>query len=302
METNNEMKWVDARLALLEPAWRADGARGGELLEAELRRRAPFRVWVPAAAAVAVCIAVALPQTRAVAEQLWNHVFLNRVEVVRVDFSALPLDSHVTMGGITEARDVDDAERLAGFRPFVPVSESLSGKPSLAVMERLEIGQTVHVDQLRAALRKARAGEVSVPAEWEGAQFRYSVGPTVVLEYAGGIEISETKPIEFSIPGGFPLQRLAEVAFRCMGVSEREAGEMARKFSANPSMLLDAPASSTADVEQVVLRSGPAVLIQEFRQDGSVDRVTVIRTTGDRIYSVETKSRAQAFEIGDALP
>lgn len=302
METNNEMNWVDERLTVLEPAWRADLGRGGELLNAGLRRRAPFRVWIPAAAAAAVCIALALPQTRAVAQQLWNHVFLNRVEVVRVDFSKLPLDSHITMGGITVARDVEDAGRMAGFLPFVPVSDALSGVPSLAVLEKMEVNQIVHVDRLRAALQKARAGDVRVPAEWEGARLSYSVGPIVSLEYAGGVEISETNPIDFSIPAGFPLQRLAELALRGMGVSEREAGEMARKFSANPSMLLEAPASSTADVEQIVLRSGPAVMIQEFQRDGSVDHVTVIRTTGDRIYSVETKSRQQALEIGDALP
>jgi hypothetical protein len=302
METNNEMNWVDERLAVLKPAWRADLGRGSALLEAGLQRRMPLRAWIPATAAAAVCIAVALPQTRAVAQQLWNHFVLNRVEVVRVDFSELPLTSHVTLGGMTKARDVEDAERLAGFRPFVPVSESLTGGPSLAVMDRMEISQIVHVDQLRAALRRFRAGDMIVPSEWEGAQLSYRVGPMVTLEYAGGIEISETKPIDFLTPAGFPLQRLAELALRGMGVSEREAGEMARQFSANPSILLDAPARSMADVEQIVLRSGPAVLIQEFQRDGSVDRVTVIRTTNDRIYTVETKNRQQALEIGDALP
>jgi hypothetical protein len=301
METNNEMNWVDERLAILEPVWRADLGRGSGLLESGLRRR-PFRVWIPAAAAAAVCIAAALPQTRAAAQQLWNHFVLNRVEVVRVDFSELPLTSHVTMGGITKARDVEDAERLAGFRPFVPVSDSLTGSPSVAVMEKMDISQTVHVDRLRTALRKFHAGDVTAPPEWEGAQLSYSVGPIVTLEYAGGIEISEAKPVDFSIPAGFPLERLAEVALRGMGVSEREATEMARKFSADPSLLLDSPATSTADVEQIVLRSGPALLIEEFQRDGSVDRVTVIRTTANRIYTVETRSRQQALEIGDALP
>ncbi|HVW11772.1 MAG TPA: hypothetical protein VHC90_24485 [Bryobacteraceae bacterium] len=302
METNNEMKWVDDQMAVLQPAWCADVEQGRELLEARMRRRAPVRLWIPAAAAVALCFAFALPQTRAVAQQLWNHFVLNRVEVVRVDFSDLPLDSHVSMSGLTVAHDLEDAERMAGFRPFVPLSDALSGTPSLAVMKKFEINQTIHVDQWRAAVRKSHVRDVTVPSEWEGAELRYSVGPIVNLGYKGDVGILQAKPIEFAVPAGFPLQRFAEVAFRCLGLSERDAAAMAQKFTANPAWLLDIPSDEVADVEQIVLRSGPAMLVQDFNDDGSAGRVTVLRSTPDRIFAVETNNRQQALEIGDALP
>jgi hypothetical protein len=303
METNNDMNWVDERVRVLEPAWRADLGRGSELLDAGLRRRAPFRAWIPAAAAAAVCIAVALPQARAVAQQLWNHFVLNRVDVVRVDFSDLPLDSGISNHGmLQQARDLDDAERLAGFRPFIPVAGVPAGQPSLTVLGATDVTQTIHVASLRAALKKARVDNVTVPPEWEGVQLRYSIGPMVNLGYKDDVGILQAKPIKFSIPNGFPLQRFAEVAFRCVGLSERDAAAMAQKFTANPAWLLDVPSDEPADVEQVILRSGPGLLVQEFNDDGRPPGVTILRTTSDRIFAVEANSRQQALEIGDALP
>jgi hypothetical protein len=303
METNNEMNWVDERLTVLEPAWSANMARGSELLDAGLRRRAPFRLWIPAAAAVAVCIAIALPQTRAVAQQLWNHFILNRVDVVRVDFSDLPLNSEISNHGMPQqARNLDEAEQLAGYRPFVPAAGVPEGQPSLTVLGATEFTQTIHVAALRAALKKAGVDNVIVPPEWEGVQLRYSISPMVNVGYKDDVGILQAKPIEFSIPNGFPLQRFAEIAFRCVALSERDAAAMAQKFTANPAWLLDIPSDASADVEQVILRSGPALLVQEFNDDGRPPRVTVLRTTSDRIFAVETNSRRQALEIGDALP
>ncbi|HEY4086391.1 MAG TPA: hypothetical protein VGM43_10660 [Bryobacteraceae bacterium] len=303
METNNEMNWVDERLSALEPAWSANMARGSELLDAGLRRRAPFRLWIPAAAAAAVCIAVALPQTRAVAQQLWNHFILSRVDVVRVDFSDLPLNSEISNHGMPQrVRDLDEAERLAGYRPFVPATGMPSEQPSFTVLGATDFTQVIHVAALRAALQKAGVDNVTVPPEWEGVQLRYSISPMVNAGYKDDVGILQAKPIEFSIPNGFPLQRFAEIAFRCVGLSERDAAAMAQKFTANPAWLLDVPADASADVEQVILRSGPALLVQEFNDDGRPPRVTVLRTTNDRIFAVETNSRQQALKIGDELP
>jgi hypothetical protein len=303
METNNEMNWVDERIADLEPAWCANMARGSELLDAGLRRRAPFRAWIPAAAAAAVCVAVAFPQTRVAAQQLWNHFVLNRIEVVRVDFSELPLNSEISNHGMPQqVRDLDEAEHLAGYRPFVPASGVPAGLPSLTVLGATDFTQIIHVAALRAALKKAGVDNLAVPPEWEGVQLRYRIGPMVNVGYKDDVGILQAKPIEFSIPAGFPLQRFAQVAFRCVGLSERDAVAMAQKFTANPAWLLDVPSDEPADVEQVILRSGPALLVQEFNDDGRPPRMTVLRTTSERMFAVEANSRQQALEIGDTLP
>src|SRR5689334_9216568 len=112
MEPRNEDRWIAQRLAGLEPEWRADFARGRSLLDAGLAKPRRERPWLaPAAAMAALCIAaLAIPQTRVLAQQLWYRVVLNRVDVVRLDLSDLPFQTHVSMNGFSQpARDLDDA-------------------------------------------------------------------------------------------------------------------------------------------------------------------------------------------------
>src|SRR3569833_1449252 len=184
METNNEMNWVDVWLSVLEPAWSANMARGSELLDAGLRPRAPFRAWIPVAAAAAVCVAFALPQTRAVAQQLWNHFVLNRVDVVRMDFSNLPLNSEISSHGMPQqARNLNEAEQLAGYQPFVPAAGVPSGEPSYTVLGATDFTQVIHVAALRAALKKAGVDNVTVPQAWEGVLLCFCFCPLVFVGF-----------------------------------------------------------------------------------------------------------------------
>src|ERR1035438_1325483 len=93
METNHEDRWVANRLATIEPQWSPNLARGRELLHARLTGRRHSWAWMAAAAATAaVCVAMlALPGTRVLAQELWYTFVLNRVDVVRLDLSKLPL-------------------------------------------------------------------------------------------------------------------------------------------------------------------------------------------------------------------
>lgn len=304
MEQHDEDRWVAERMSALDPDWQADFARGKGLLDAGLRRRTHTWLWRAAAAAAAVCIAaVALPQTRALAQQLWSHFILNRVDVVRVDFSDLPVRAQWTVDGPPQAvQDLGDAARKAGFLPYLPAPGVLPANPSMVVLGAMQVEQTIHVAELRAALDKVGAKDEQVPPEWEGVQLRVGIGPIVNLGYADEVGILQAKPIELSIPAGFPLQRFAEVAFRSLGVSGREARALAQKFVANPAWLLDIPSDEVADVEQVSLRSGPALLVQEFNDDGASGGVTVLRSTSERIYCVFANSRQAALRIADALP
>ena len=72
-----------------------------------------------------------------------------------MDFSDLPLDPQVTTSGPPQtARDLDDAEQKAGFRPALPESGVLPAKPSLTVIGAMAIEETIHVGELQAALNK----------------------------------------------------------------------------------------------------------------------------------------------------
>src|SRR5450759_830953 len=91
MKTNHEDSWVANRLATIEPQWSPNFARGRELLDARLAGRRHSWPWMAAAAAsAAVCVAVlALPGTRALAQELWYRFVLNRVDVVPVSYTHL---------------------------------------------------------------------------------------------------------------------------------------------------------------------------------------------------------------------
>src|SRR5713101_4961316 len=117
METNHENRWVANRLATIEPQWSPNLARGRELLDARLAGRRHSWTWIAAAAATAaVCVAVlALPGTRAFAQEVWYRFVLSRVDVVRLDLSKLPLHMQVTTNGLEQSvQNMDEAERQTG--------------------------------------------------------------------------------------------------------------------------------------------------------------------------------------------
>jgi hypothetical protein len=305
METNHEDRWVANRLATIEPQWSPNLARGRELLDARLAERRYAWTWMAAAAATAaVCVAVlALPETRALAQELWFRLVLNRVDVVRLDLSKLPLHMQVTTNGLEQSvKNIDEAERKTGFRPYLPSPGVLGATPEISVNGPIAVEQTIHVRDIESALVKVGASDVQVPAEWEGIQLRTQIGPMVELNYPDNFHILQARPIELCVASGFPLEHFAEVAFRGVGVSLWEARAMARKFAAHPAWFLDIPPDGLVNVREVALQAGPGLLIEDLNEKGAVKRVTVFRTTAERMYAVSARDRELCIKIANALP
>jgi hypothetical protein len=256
-----------------------------------------------AAATAAVCVAVlALPGTRALAQELWYRFVLNRVDVVRLDLSKLPLRMQVTTNGVEQrVQNMDEAERKAGFRPYLPALGALYANPGITVTGPLAVEQTIHVRDIESALGKVGASDVQVPAEWEGMQLHTEIGPMVKESYPDNVHIVQARPIELSVPSGFALEHFAEVAFRSIGVSLWEARAMAQKFAAHPAWLLDMPADAVVNVQEVALRTGPALLIEDFDEKGTL-RATVVCSTSERMYSVSSRNQELSIKIANALP
>jgi hypothetical protein len=305
METNHEDSWVANRLATIEPQWSPNLARGRELLDAGLAGRRHSWAWMAATAATAaVCVAVlALPATRAIAQELWYRFVLNRIDVVRLDLSKLPLHMQVKTNGLEQSvQNMDEAENKTGFRPYLPSPDVLYANPSMTVTGPIELEQTIHVRDIESALGKAGAGDVHVPAEWEGVQLRTEIGPIVAVNYPDNVHILQARPIELSVPTGFALEHFTELAFRSIGVPFWEAHVMAQKFAAHPAWLLDLPPDAIVNVQEVGLRAGPALLIEDFDESGAVKRATVFHTTSERMYSVSSRNRELSIKIANALP
>jgi hypothetical protein len=305
MKTNHENSWVANRLATIEPQWSPNLARGRELLDARLAGRRHSRTWMVAAAAtVAVCVALlALPGTRALAQELWYRFVLNRVDVVRLDLSKLPLHMQVTTNGLEQSvQNMDEAERKTGFRPYLPSPGVLYATPDFSVTGPIAVEQTIHVRDIESALGRVGASDVHVPAEWEGVQLRSEIGPMVAANYPDDVHILQARPIELSVPSGFALEDFAEVAFRSMGVSLWEARAMAQKFAAHPAWLLDIPSNAMVNVQEVALRAGPALQIEDIDEMGAIRRTTVVRSTSERMYSVSSRNQELSIKIANALP
>jgi len=306
METNHEDQWIANRLATLEPHWSPNLTRGRALLDSTLEKRHHSFRWIAVAAATAaVCVAVlALPATRALAQQLWYRFILNRVDVVRLDLSTLPLQMRVTTNGLEQSvHDIAEAERKTGFRPYLPPPSVLHTNPGITITGPISVEQIIHVRDIESALVKVGASDVQVPAGWEGSQLRTQIGPMVELNYPDRVHILQTRPFELSVASGVPLEHFAEVAFRSIGVSSWEARAMAQRFAANPAWLLDLPPDAVVNIQEVSLQAGPAMLIEEVDDRGAaVKRVTVVRSTSERMYSVSSGNRELSMKIADALP
>jgi hypothetical protein len=304
MENNHEDSWVANRLATIEPQWSPNIKRGRELLDARLARQHDSWTWRAAAATAAVCVALlALPGTRAVAHELWYRFVLNRVDAVRLDLSKLPLHMQVTTNGLEQSvQNREEAERKTGFRPYLPSPDVLVANPAITVTGPVTIEQTIHVSEIESALGKAGASDVQVPAEWDGVQLRTEIGPTVTANYPDNVHIVQARPIDFSVPFGFALDHFAELEFRSVGVSLWEARAMAQKFGAHPAWLLDIQPDAVVNVQEVALRTGSALLIEDFDKKGRVEQATVTWSTSERMYSVSSKNREQSIEIANALP
>src|SRR6266567_3904271 len=191
METNHEDRWVANQLATIEPQWNPNLARGRELLDARLAGRRHSWTWMAAAATAAVCVAMlTLPGTRALAHELWYRFVLNRVDVVRLDLSKLPLHMQVTTNGLEQdVQNLDEAERKAGFRPYLPALGALYANPGIRVTGPLAVEQTIHVRDIESALGKVGASDVQVPAEWEGMLLHTEIGPMVEENYPDNVHI-----------------------------------------------------------------------------------------------------------------
>jgi hypothetical protein len=302
MESNPDTLWVAARLQTLAPGWTPDHDRARALVDARAagpRRSGIYKSLATAAALLA--ITALAPAGRTLAQELWYRLFVTRVEVVRLDLSDVPLDTSIkTDGAPVPATDLQDAAAQAGFTPYLVSSDVMSQLPTLSVTGPMEILQTIHTSRLEAALAHVGASDLKVPAAWDGVTVRAFIGPLVVAEYPGHIEVVQTTPIRLELPGGFQLARFAEIIFRTGGLSWWEARKLGEEFAARPAWLLDVPADEPAAITTVPLPGGDGLLIEDVNDAGQA-RATIVMSRPTRLYTVSSPSRDVTLRLASAL-
>ena len=304
MEQNRNDLWAAERLASTKPSWSPNPTRGRALLSARLHAPNRLRGWftVPAAATALCMLVLAIPTTRAFAEDLWYRFVLDRVDVVQLDLSESPLNTHIITNGLERSvQNLKEAQAQAGFQPQLPSPEVLPGVPSITVTGAISVEQTIRVSDMESALARVGASNVRVPDEWDGVQLHTEIGPVVTASYPGNIEIQEELPMQMAIPSGFPLQRFAKVFFESLGVAGWKAEVMARQFANHPAWLLDSPPNALVTLHELEFSDSPAFLMEEYDPSGALKRATVIRCTRERIYSVSSPSAMLSTQIAKAL-
>jgi hypothetical protein len=311
MEHKNEMdtaKWVDLRLATLDPSsdWQPNAYRAlSQLRDRGQLKKSPRRSWLWAAtAACLACLTViAFPGSRAVAERLWNSFFLNKIDVVRLDLDDAPLNATLITnpGPPQPVSTSEEAARLTGFTPRLPSRTVLPAAPKLVVTGRMAIHLNVDTAELKAGLRRSGASEIRVPKNWDTATLSVHAGPMIIADYPE-ISLMQCRPITLTTPTGFVTKDFAEATFRMLGLNGGEARQLAQKFAANPSWLFGIPQDEPVEIQEMALRSGPGMLIEDFDENGQSERLSIVWSVADRIYALSGKmTRELAIATANSL-
>ena len=295
-------EWAAARLAVIAPAWTPDETRARVLSRSApvSRTRIGWYGTLGATAALLVAIAV-FPPGRTFAQALWYRLFVTRVEVVRLDFSNVPLDSSIrTDGAHVPVANLAEAAARAGFMPRLAPDAVRPEPPALSVTGAIALTQTIRTAPLRAALDRVGASDVEVHDAWDGLTVRATIGPLVIADYSDDVSIIQAAPIRMELPTQFPLAQFAEAVFRAAGASWWEARALAETYATSPAWLLDVPKDQPAGVETIPMPDGaPAVVVDEF-SDG-VARSTVIVSRPAGIVVVSSPTRDIGLRIAEAM-
>ncbi len=305
MENELDDTWVRRRLDAAAPAWNPDPRRAWAHLTSARMQHPPRRnrlLLAAAATAFALLAIAVLPQGRALAQELWIRLLVTRVDVIRVDLSRLPLQTSITTNGLERfLADADAAAARAGFRPLLPPASVVPGPPAFSVTGTIQATQILRVADLRTALANAGVHDAPVPQEWEGATIRALIGPMLIADYPGNVEVLQLRPIELLTPSGLALDKVAETALRATGMPWWEARAFGRKFAANPGWLLHVPADEPAIVREITLRNGTGLLLEDIPEAGEAGRASVIYSGPDRILLVSSPDRETSIRIANAL-
>jgi len=308
METHDHLEeWVNTRVAAVDlpPGW-PDENVARRRLERHIAERRPRRIvlWVAVTAAVFAAVVV-LPQSRATAERLWDQVFLGRLQVLIADGSGAAASFFSPeLKHSPEARpvaSVEEASRAAGYAPRLPGPGVFATSPRYSVTEATSATLQLRTPGIRYLVARAGGSAGEVPDAWNGALLEVRIGPVVVADYAG-ILLLQSRPFELITPANFDLEAFYRIAFRSLGISERDARTLSTDLRISPALLTFMPKEDEGLVHEFKSRLGTGVLIDEVYGHG---KTLAVWSGADRLYALFLSTghitREFAMEVANAL-
>src|SRR5262245_13616876 len=275
-------RWVEERMASLAAPddWEPDASLARMRLNGRMSARRPTfaRVWMLRVATVALVLVMifAIPTTRALTQQLWWWVTMQKVEVVQADFQKwrgvwlVPqMEEKQLKEGeegppMPPAVDFTEAARSAGFTPRLPRAGAAPGDPVLMVFnDPMVWSTTLNVANMEASLRQAGVYDQPIPKEWDGAQMSLTTRSAISAVWnRGEMGLFQHPPITLSAPAGFDITVYWMAAMRAAGIPREQAQRLAERMRANPALLLGIAPNNKKSIREVNLRSGLATLIE----------------------------------------
>ena len=309
METHDRVEeWVNARLSASSPpsGW-PDEDIARRRLEQRIAGRRPHRIILWAGATTAVCAALLIvPQSRAVAQRLWDQLFLGRLQVLItvLDERADPGLFSPDLQHMPEARPVPtavDASRAAGFVPRLPGVDVFATAPRFSVTDATSGTLRLRTADIRDLVVRAGGFATDVPDSWNGAVLEVRIGPVVIADYEGAL-LLQSLPFRLMTPPNFDLEAFYRIAFRSFGMSEQDARRLSADLGISPALLTFMPKEDDAFVHEFQTRSGTVLTIDEVYGH---DKTLAVWSTPDRLYALfgttATMSRTFLTEVANAL-
>jgi Putative zinc-finger len=255
-------------------------------------------VWIGAVAATILLCSLAFPFGRGLAQRFLGTLRVEKVQPVRLDFSALdgnrPLqemlrqmisDKVVVTADEKpqQASTAADANQLAGFSPHVLGART--DAPKFVVGGQHAFRMTIDRTRLQDIFDQAGREDLVLPATLDGANVSVNVPRSIMVEYgdcpeahtSGGAQpvptqsrpaawanclaLQEVPSPVVNMPSDLNLQQLAEIGFQLTGMSATQARELGQTIDWKSTLVLPIPRSASS-YSQVTVNGVQGTLIQ----------------------------------------
>ena len=306
---------VGARLRALDPPaeWEPSPAIALARFHERVALDAPTsrRRWLWLAAAVPACLFILLlPPTRAVAQRMWDILWVSRAAFVTMDVNKLPASLTATRINVKlmaeQIGTQAEAAAFAQFAPRLPEPRTIADRPTFAVLGPMSFVATVKAADLQAALDREGITDRSIPPEWDGVKLAVHTSAIVTADYPD-LQLVQCLPLALTPPAHFDFGAFVETVLRITGLSPSDARTFAAQLARTPVLIFPVTPDEAAQVRmrQVRLRTGLATLIHEDGDEGDAERITLIWSVPDRLYAIsaaEAVGEDRVIAIANAIP
>ncbi len=302
-ETNVDVHAALSRFKAQQSAGIVTVASTPELVvdESPARRRGGVKQWRPlwigAVAATILLCSLAFPFGRGLAQRFLGTLRVEKVQPVRLDFSALDgnrplqemLRQMISDKVVVTAEEkpqpastAANASQLAGFS--VQVLGARTDAPKFIVGGQHAFHMTIDRTRLQEIFDQAGRADLLLPATLDGANVSVNVPRSIMVEYgdcpeahAAGTQPAPTRPRSggwanclalqeapsplISMPSDLNLQQLAEIGFQLAGMSATQARDLGQTIDWKSTLVLPIPRFASS-YSQVTVNGVQGTLIQ----------------------------------------